>query len=99
MSNVALQIGGRSYTVACPEGEEPHISALGRMIDEKVQAIGTGHSEVRQLLFAALFLADELHDARANGAGPATSADSQDHSAVLETIAERLEKCAAALEG
>lgn len=98
MSNVALQIGGRSYTVACAAGEEDHVAGLGRLIDEKVQSMGGGHNEVRQLLFAALLLADELHEARQRpAAAPAPSAP--DHSAALEAIADRLEKCAAALEG
>jgi cell division protein ZapA len=97
MSNVTLQIGGRSYTVACAAGEEGHVAGLGRLIDEKVQAMGTGHNEVRQLLFAALLLADELHEARQRPAA-ATAAPPPDHSAALEAIADRLEKCASALE-
>jgi cell division protein ZapA len=100
MSNVTLQIGGRSYLVACAEGEESHVNALGRLIEEKVQTIGTGHNEVRQLLFAALILADELQESRGGKAAPSPSAaPSPDNSAALEAIAERLEKCASALEG
>ncbi|MFM5952793.1 MAG: cell division protein ZapA [Novosphingobium sp.] len=101
MSNVTLQIGGRAYTVACAEGEEDHVTELGRLIDEKMQTIGTGHNEVRQLLFAALILADELHEARGRPGGAAASpaAALPDHSAALDAIADRLEKCAAALEG
>jgi cell division protein ZapA len=95
MSNVTLQIGGRSYTVACATGEEGHVTGLGKLIDEKVQSIGTGHNEIRQLLFAALILADELHDARSK-APPGLSA-APDHSVMLESIADRLEQCAAAL--
>ncbi|MBS0481016.1 MAG: cell division protein ZapA [Proteobacteria bacterium] len=96
MSNLTLQIGGRAYTVACAEGEEAHVSALGRMIAGKVEQIGTGQSEARQLLFAALILADELHEARSRTApaGPAP-----DQAEALEAIAARLEKYAAALEG
>ena len=101
MSNVTLQIGGRSYLVACAEGEETHVDALGRLIDEKVQTIGTGHNEVRQLLFAALLLADELQESRTRGGGgaPAATTPTPDNSAALEALAERLEKCATALEG
>lgn len=100
MSNVSLQIGGRSYTVACAGGEEDHVTGLGRLIDEKVQSMGGGHNEVRQLLFAALLLADELHETRHRAAAPAPAAapSAPDHSAALEAIADRLEKCAAALE-
>ena len=99
MSNVALQIGGRSYTVACAAGEEDHVAGLGRLIDEKVQSMGTGHNEVRQLLFAALLLADELHEARHCTPAEAPAVPATDHSAALEAIADRLEKCASALEG
>lgn len=100
MSNVTLQIGGRSHVVACAEGEEGHVNRLGQLIDEKVQTIGTGHNEVRQLLFAALLLADELQEGRTHGgAAPAAAAPATDHSATLEALAERLEKCASALEG
>lgn len=97
MSNVTLAIGGRSYIVACAPGEEAHVGELGKLIDEKIQSIGTGHNEVRQLLFAALILADELHEARkAAPASPATP--SPDHADALEAIADRLEKYAATLE-
>lgn len=102
MSNVSLQIGGRSYSVACAAGEEDHVVRLGRLIDEKVQSMGGGHTEARQLLFAALILADELHEARQGIApppAPAPAPAAPDHSAALEAIAERLEKCATALEG
>ncbi|MBN8485406.1 MAG: cell division protein ZapA [Sphingomonadales bacterium] len=99
MSNVSLQIGGRSYTVACAAGEEDHVAGLGKLIDEKVQSMGGGHNEVRQLLFAALLLADELHEARHRAPATAAPAAGPDHSAALEAIADRLEKCAAALEG
>ena len=49
MSNVTLSIGGRSFTVACAEGEEGHVAGLGRMIDSKVGSMGdlTGQSEPR----------------------------------------------------
>ena len=59
MSNVTLSIGGRSYTVACAAGEEEHVAGLGRAIDAKIQSMGAaGTTESRQLLFAALLLAD-----------------------------------------
>lgn len=95
MSNVTLQIGGRAYTVACADGEEDHIRALGALVADKVQSLGTaGQSEPRQLLFAALMLADELHEARA--ALAAAAPDS--HAPALEALATRLENIATHLE-
>lgn len=102
MSNVNLTIGGRNYTVACGPGEEQHIAALGREIDQRMQAIPgiTSQSEPRALLFAALFLADELHEARKNA--QTGQGDIQEDQAVAETLehlAGRLEMLAARLEG
>ncbi len=70
MSNVTLTIGGRHYTVACAAGEEAHIEKLGGAIDAKLQGTPglSGQSEARTLLFAALLLADELHEARGGAA-------------------------------
>lgn len=102
MSNLTLHIGGRDYTVACAEGEEAHVSSLGALIDEKIQAMGAGHNEPRQLLFAALLLADELHDARHRGGGAAATAPAPQldhHADTLEALAARLENCVSALEG
>lgn len=102
MSNVNLQIGGRTFTVACATGEEEHISGLGRMIDAKLHAMGgaAGQNETRMLLFAALLLADELHDIRTNGAAPTPPAPVEDPKLAerLENLALALEKCAAHLE-
>jgi cell division protein ZapA len=103
MSNVSLLIGGRSYTVATSPGDEERIKSLGALIDDRVQALGAiaGQSEARQLLFAALFLADELEQQRAAGgpAAPVTpSAPGPDIAAALESLADRLEEAASALE-
>lgn len=93
MSNVTIEIGGRGFTVACASGEEAHVGALGRMIDAMVSAGGLrGLSEPRMLLFAALMMADELHEARA-----AAQADAETEARVRR-IAERLEALAQDLE-
>ena len=108
MSNVTLHIGGRAFTVACAAGEEAHITGLGRMIDAKLHAMGgaVGQTETRVLLFAALLLADELHETR-HGAGapippppppPPPPQEDRVLAEGLESIAGRLEKCAAHLE-
>ncbi len=102
MSNLTLHVGGRDYTVACAEGEEAHVAELGALIDGKIQAMGAGHNEPRQLLFAALLLADELHEARqrSGGAPPSMPPAQLDlHADTLEALAARLENCVSALEG
>lgn len=66
MSTVTLKIGPKSYTVACAEGEEAEVRRLGALIAEKYEKIGNARAplEAQNLLFAALFMADELAEAR-----------------------------------
>lgn len=103
MSNVTLSIGGRSYTVACAEGEEKHVMGLGRTIEEKLASMGDsgGQTESRMLLFAALLLADDLHEAQSrSGAAPLASPapTSVFVTERLDAIGARLENIAARLE-
>ena len=97
MSNVTLDIAGRKYTIACAEGEEPHIEMLGASIDEKLSRLDnlTGQSPERILLYAALLLADELHEAK----GDAPAPPGEDMADKLEALAERMEGIASAMEG
>lgn len=97
MSDVTLTVGGRNYTVNCEDGQEGELRKLAALVDEKLpeQSSTLPSMEGRNLLFAALFLADELVEAkRSGGSGP----DDRIVESV-ETIATRLEKAAAALEG
>jgi len=66
MSTITLSVGPKSYTVACADGQEAHIRALGAMIAEKYAQLGSARAplEAQNLLFAALFMADELDQAR-----------------------------------
>lgn len=80
MPEVALKIGPRTYTVTCGPGEEERIAALGAIVAEKYAALGNARAplEAQNLLFAALFLADELNEARAapeNSAAPDEAPD------------------------
>ena len=65
MSDVSLTIGGRTYSVACEDGQESHLHALGARVDAKLAQLGGALSpqESQNLLFAALFLADDVHEA------------------------------------
>lgn len=98
MSEVNLLVGGKHYAVTCAPGEEARIAQLGSMIDEKIAGLNGSRStyDAQNLLFAALFLADELVDARE----PSGSADksSAKAAAALEKLADRLENLASTLE-
>jgi len=96
VNRIDLEIGGHTYDVACRAGQEGHFLGLARVIEKKVeQATGAmGRLDAtRQLLFAALLLADELGEARAAAAEKGTALD-EETLARLESIAIRLEKLA-----
>ena len=98
MAEVELTIAGRPYRVACRNGEEENLRAADALVDAKsreaLSGLGT-LSESRQLLFAALLLADQLVDGREvdlpTGTDPALAERA-------EKLAERLESLADALE-
>ena len=103
MAQVEVQVGGRSYELTCRDGEEEHLRAIARMVDRKCadasQAVG-GINEARQLLLAALLLADELNDMSAAGAGrpEAPAASEPGFALAIERLAERMESLADRLE-
>ena len=62
MPEVTVTIGGRSFDVACQEGEEVYLRAAARMLDDEAQVISDQIGrmpEARMLLMAGLMLADK----------------------------------------
>ena len=97
---IDLSIAGRTYQVACREGEEENLRAAARLVDGKSREAlaGLGSlSEARQFLFASLLLADQLIDNRPEAA-PAETAPDPELVRRAETLANRLESIAARLE-
>jgi cell division protein ZapA len=65
MATVDIDIAGRSYPVACRDGEEAHLRALAALVDHKAREAATAlgsMGETRQFLFTSLLLADELKE-------------------------------------
>jgi cell division protein ZapA len=99
---VDLTIAGRTYQVACREGEEENLRAAARLVDgksrEAIAGLGT-LSEARQFLFASLLLADQLVDNKPEMAAP--PAPAQPDPALVGravSLADRLETLASVLE-
>ena len=62
MPEVTIQIGGRSFAVACQEGEESYLHSAASMLDEEAQVLAQQIGrmpEERMLLMAGLMLADK----------------------------------------
>ena len=62
MPEVVIQIGGRSFEVACAEGEEHYLLSAAKMLDNEAQVLADQIGrmpEARMLLMAGLMLADK----------------------------------------
>jgi cell division protein ZapA len=104
MAEVTLSLNGRSYRIACADGQEPHIERLGAYIEDKlqilVQQVGQ-RGDALLLAMANLMIADELSEARARLDGPVeapAAAGSDEAAAAIEAAARRIDALAASLE-
>lgn len=106
MAQIDVTINGRSYRIACDDGQEDHILKLADYVDrrvaELVSALGQA-GEARLLVMASLLIADELSEAfaqlQAKGEPGETVARAEASLAALtDALAERIETIAARLE-
>lgn len=108
MAEVVVTINKRSYSVACDDGQEPHLrklaAALNKRVEQLVEQMGQ-LGEQRLLLMAGLLLADEMHELEthlqamkiASAVEPAQQNAAPD-TAALTALAERVEMLAARIE-
>ena len=67
MATVAVVIAGRTYRMACGEGEEGHLQALARHVDTTLAGLRKGFGEIgdnRLVIMTAITVADELSEAK-----------------------------------
>jgi len=67
MPQVNVSIAGRSYLIACGEGEEAHLGELAAALDARAQQLGTSIGQVsdaRLLVMTGLVMSDELSAAQ-----------------------------------
>ena len=103
MAEVDVRIGGRKYELACRDGDEDRLRILAGLVDSKAIEASRGMgglNETRQLLFAALLLADELSEelAKTRSAADPRAIDDEVAVMVVEELANRVEALAARLE-
>ena len=68
MAQVTIKINGYGYNVGCEDGQEAHLQAMAAQIEtrmDSIKALGGANGETRLLMLAALLMADELHDTKA----------------------------------
>lgn len=100
MAQVTLKINGFSYTLGCPDGQEPNLVALGAELDKRVASIKAqvgNLGEARLLVMAGVMLADELADLKRETAGTQKPADEGQTADALIGLARRLEGVATRL--
>lgn len=93
MATVTVEVNGQSFTLGCADGQERRLQELARsfdgtvrMVAEQVGAIG----DLRLTVMAALTMADELAEARAQ------LARQQEETRLAREAAARVEARAAA---
>lgn len=65
MGQLAVTVNGRSYPIACEEGQEKHLAELGAYVDKRVKDLVASVGQVgdtRLLVMASLLIADELSE-------------------------------------
>jgi cell division protein ZapA len=108
MAQVTLRINGYAYTIGCRDGEEQHLTAMGREVEQRIDMVksSAGQSgEARMLVMASLLMADELHELRQrlamaqSATAPAGAGIGEARlSKRLSRMAKRAEEIAAGLE-
>ena len=106
MGHVNVQVNGRSYRVACEDGQEDRIARLAGEVDVRIKEMVETVGQVgdnRLLVMASLLIADELDDLRTDFDGAQTDVEQTRAagfalSTALNSLAERIETLAARLE-
>jgi cell division protein ZapA len=66
MATVNATIAGRQFRLACEDGQEEHLQALARDMDERIESLRKKFGEIgdtRLTVMAALMVSDELSEA------------------------------------
>ncbi|MEN3931205.1 cell division protein ZapA [Microvirga sp. W0021] len=67
MPQVMVNIAGRSYRMACGEGEEAHLEGLAELFDSRINEMREAFGEIGDMrlhVMAALTVADEVMELR-----------------------------------
>ena len=109
MAEVNLSIHGKSYGIACDDGQENRVVEVGQYVDNRARDIasaGAASNENHLLVLTALVLADEvkelkdsLRGAQANGNAPTQVVHEGLPEAEERQIIESIEQLASRIDG
>jgi cell division protein ZapA len=69
MASINATIAGRQFRLACEDGQEDHLQALARELDERIEGLRKKFGEIgdtRLIVMAALMVSDELSEVARN---------------------------------
>ncbi len=108
MAQVDVAINGKSYRIACDDGQEDHLLQLAAFVDQRIQELVASVGQVgdaRLLVMASLLISDELSETFSNmnsaddsSAADATAEAEQALAQKTEALAQRIELIAEKLE-
>ncbi|MBM6594990.1 cell division protein ZapA [Microvirga pudoricolor] len=67
MAQVAVNIAGRTYRIACGDGEESHLEGLAAFYDGKIEEMRRSFGEIGDMrlhVMAAITIADEMAETK-----------------------------------
>ncbi|MBZ6077305.1 cell division protein ZapA [Microvirga puerhi] len=67
MAQVTVTIAGKTYRIACGDGEEQHLEELAASFDAKIEDMRAAFGEIGDMrlhVMAAITLADEMHETK-----------------------------------
>jgi cell division protein ZapA len=102
VGQLTIVVNGHHYTIGCADGEEERLrvlaEALGQRMDGLVAEVGQ-IGDARLLVMLNLLMLDEMEELRGAMAPGGEEDGTEDRAAaILESLAERVEKLAARLE-
>ncbi|HKM65318.1 MAG TPA: cell division protein ZapA [Acidisphaera sp.] len=109
MGTITVRLGTITQTVSCADGQEAHLAAMAGEVERRIARLrelggGSVGGDLQLMVLAALMLADEVHDLRAELATKPREIvrevpmPERDLAAYLDSLARRAEEIAAGME-
>lgn len=108
MAEVNVTINGRTFGIACDDGQEQRVLDLGKYVDERLKDIsraGAANNESHLMVLTSLVLADEVFDllesgdaASAANGGSMNGDDEKRFVNAIDYLANRIDSIAGSIQ-